>query len=127
VRVEFELLDTKTPNDWFGIFFRAADPPTLGSNLVYLRKNGMVEIAVFPGPRVVERLQSGQETSGKHVLEIQFENNQLELQMGAVTLQTRRLFHQTTGRIFPAVWYANADVHALQIISRDTIEWGASI
>lgn len=126
VRVEFELLETRTPNDWFGVFFRSGDSPTLSSNLVYVRKNGMVEIAVFPGPHVIERLSSGQQISGKQVLEIEFENNQLELQMGPVHLQTERLSHQTTGRILPAVHDANANVHALQMICRDTIEWEPS-
>ncbi len=55
VQVEFEILKGRRPDDWFGIYFRAGDDPFLGSHLSYVRQNGMIEIAVYPGPRVIAK------------------------------------------------------------------------
>ena len=44
VQVDFEILKAKTSSDWFGIYFRAAAHPLMGSYLLYVRKNGKIEI-----------------------------------------------------------------------------------
>ena len=54
---------------------------------------------------------------------IEFENNQIELQMGNEQLRTDKLSHQTVGRVLQAACYADVDVHSAQMICRDTIEW----
>jgi nucleoside 2-deoxyribosyltransferase len=123
VQVDFEILGARTPDDWFGIYFRAGASPIMGSHLVYVRQSGMIEIAVYPGPRVIEASSTGQPIVGRQLLLIQFENNQLELQMGNEQLRTDKLSHQTAGRVLPAAWYADVDVHSAQMICRDTIEW----
>lgn len=123
IRVEFELLEAKTQMDWFGIFFRASDSPTSGSHLVYMRKDGSVEVTDFPSLQRIEKWSIGQELSGRQLLEIQFENDQIELRMEDKFLQTTELSRQTAGRVFPAVHDARADVHSMEAICRDTIEW----
>jgi hypothetical protein len=123
VQVDFEILGARSQDDWFGIYFRAATSPTMGSHLAYVRQNGNVEIAVYPGPRIIETFSTGRPIVGRHSLIIQFENNQLELDMGDVNLRTDKLSHQTAGRIFQAAWFADVDVHSAQMICRDTIEW----
>jgi len=123
VQVDFEILRTRSQEDWFGIYFRAAASPTMGSHLAYVRQNGMVEIAVYPGPRIIQTLSTGRAIEGKHSLTIQFENNQFELGMGDVKLRTDKLSHQTAGRVFQAAWFADVDVYSAQMICRDTIEW----
>jgi hypothetical protein len=127
VQVDFEILSARRPDDWFGIYFRAGASQLLGSHLAYVRQNGMVEIAVYPGPRVIaksrELYDRSQAITGKHSLLIQFENNELELQMGKIQLRTKKLSHQTAGRVWLAAYHADVDVYSAQLICRDTIDW----
>jgi hypothetical protein len=128
VQVEFEILTARRPDDWFGIYFRAGDDPFLGSHLSYVRQNGMMEIAVYPGPRVIAKSRAlsdnGQTISGRHSLLIQFENNELEMRIdNNCSLRTDKLSHQTAGLVMPAAYFADVDVHSLEMICRDTIEW----
>lgn len=123
VLAEFELLETKTKTDWFGIFFRAGETPSLGSQLVYARRNGRIEVATFPGPQIIDYWELGHEISGRQTLELQFENDQLELKLGEELHKTVALSRQVAGRILPAVHDANADISTMQVICRDTIEW----
>ena len=127
VQVDFEILHANTPDDWFGIYFRAGTYPIMGSHLVYVRQNGAIEIAVYPGPRVIETLSTGQTIAGRQSMLIEFENNQLKLQMGNEHLQTDKLSHQTAGRVLQAAWYSEVDVYSAQMICRDTIEWNRAL
>jgi len=129
VQVDFEILAARRPDDWFGIYFRAGASPLLGSHLAYVRQNGMIEIAVYPGPRVIakSRERYGQTIVGRHSLLIQFENNEVELQMGNIQLRTNKLSHQTAGQVLLAAYYADVDVHSAQMICRDTIEWDQTL
>jgi nucleoside 2-deoxyribosyltransferase len=123
VRVNFEILNARGPEDWFGVYFRAGASPTMGSHLVYVRQSGMLEIAVYPGPHILETLATGRPISGSRVLIIQFENDFLDVRMGRARLQTNKLSHQAVGRVWLAAWYADVDVRSAEMICRDTIEW----
>lgn len=123
VQVDFEILNAKTEKDWFGVYLRAGDDITMGSHLVYVRQCGSIEIAVYPGPRVIKTLTTGGPVAGRQSLTIEFENNLLEVQMRNVKLGTDKLSHQIPGRVLVAAWNANADVHSARMICRDTIEW----
>lgn len=127
VRVDFEILAARTPKDWFGIYFRSGTYPPMGSHLVYVRQNGMIEIAVYPGPRIIETLSTGGSITGRQSILIEFENDQLEVQMGDKQLRTDKLSHQTAGRVLQAAWRAEVDVHSVQMICRDTIEWSQAL
>ena len=123
VQVDFEIFQTKGEGDWFGIYFRAGTSPLMGSNLVYVRKNGMIEIAVYPGPRIIEKFNINESIEGRQTLFVQFENNHLELQIGSHIFTSDKLSHQTVGRIWQASWQANVNVYSAKMICRDTIEW----
>jgi hypothetical protein len=127
VQVDFEILNAEKPEDWFGIFFRTGNEPRMGSHLVYVRQNGMIEIAVYPGPHIIKTLPTGQTIEGRQSMLIEFENNQLELKMGSKQLRTDKLSHQTVGRVLLAAWHASVDVHSVQMICRDTIEWNQAL
>jgi nucleoside 2-deoxyribosyltransferase len=127
VQVDFEILNVRTQDDWFGIYFRAGANPLMGSHLVYARQSGMIEIAVYPGPHVIETLSTGKKIAGRQSMLIEFENNQLKLQMGKDHLKTDKLSHQTAGRVWQAAWHANVDVHSVKMICRDTIEWDQTL
>ncbi len=124
VQVGFEILDARSPEDWFGVYIRAGEAsPLMGSYLVYMRQNGMLEIAVYPSIRVLAVVATGQAISGRQMLTIQFENDYLDVQVGHARLRYDKLSHQTVGRVLPAAWYADVDVHSAEMICRDTIEW----
>jgi nucleoside 2-deoxyribosyltransferase len=123
IRVNFEILSTDTDDDWFGVYFRAADNPFLGSHLVYVRRNGAIEIAVYPGPDVLKTLPAGPPVSGPQDLTVQFENNYADVQMGSARLQTDQLSHQTVGSVLQAAWQADVKVYSAQMVCRDTIDW----
>ena len=122
VKVEFEILNAKTQGDWFGIYFRAGANPFIGSNLMYVRQNGMLEIAVYPGPHILATLNLGQATSGKQVLTAQFENNYLEVQMGSAQMRTDKLSYQSVGQVLPAAYRADVNLYSFEMICRDILE-----
>jgi hypothetical protein len=123
VKVEFEILNAKTPEDWFGIYFRVGVNLLMGGYLVYVRQNGLLEIAVYPGPQVLQAVNIGQPASGRQVLMIEFENDYAEAQIGSVKLKISNLSQQTIGHVFPAAWNADVDLHSFEMICRDTIDW----
>lgn len=123
VQVDFEILNAKSPDDWFGIYFRAGANPLMGSHLVYIRQSGKIEIAVYPGPRVIEIFSIKNTMVGRKTILIEFENNQLKLHLGKHHLKTDKLSHQIAGRVFQAAWYADVNVYSVEMICRDTIEW----
>lgn len=122
VRVDFEILSADTPDDWFGVFFRAGAYPDTGSHLVYVRQNGDIEIVVYPGPsRPLATLAMGRPISGRQTLIAEFENNYFHAQIGDYHLETNNLSYQAVGRVLQAAWRADVDVHFVEMICRDTI------
>lgn len=122
IRVSFEILRAKTPDDWFGVYFRAGTSPIMGSHLVYVRQNGAVEMAIYPGPIVLASTSLAKARSGIQELTIEFENEQLAVRLGTARLVSDKLVHQTFGQVLPAAWDADVDVHSVEMICRDTIE-----
>lgn len=123
VRIEFEILKAKSPEDWFGIYFRAVASPLMGSHLLYVRQNGAIELAVYPGPNILKTVTTNRLISGKQVLSIEFENNHLDVRMGRAKLKYDKLTHQAVGRVLSAAWKADVNVYSAEMICRDTIDW----
>jgi hypothetical protein len=127
-KATFKMGDTFSEDNWFGVFFRA-DPvyPTFASYLAYIRQNGSVEVAIYPGsaqaPEVFERSSSPGPalSSGPETIVIEFENNYLDIQVGERRLCTQQLSFQNVGRIFFGAWQANVELISAEIICRDTI------
>jgi len=122
IEVEFDIIDVRKDEDWFGVYFRSGIPPTQRSNLVYVRKNGILEVAVYPGPRVIERYDLGKNITGRNILKMEFDNNYLEISLGSNVYKTNKIYFQEMGLIFLAAWYADVDVYSARMICRDTIE-----
>ncbi len=91
VRAEFQILEAKTPEDWFGIYLRVGANLLMGGYLVYVRQNGLLEVAAYPGPQVLQAVSTGQSISGRQILTIEFENDYLEARLGATQLNYPRL------------------------------------
>lgn len=123
IKAEFEILNARTPGDWFGIYFRIGANLLLGGYLVYVRQRGSLEIAVYPGPQVLKAVNIGQPISGRQVLTIEFENDHAEAQLGPSKLEIDSLSQQTIGQVFPAAWNTDVDLYSFEMICRDTIEW----
>ena len=122
VKAEFEILNAKTPDEWFGIYFRVGANFLMGGYLVYVRERGSLEIAVYPGPKVLKAVNIGQAVSGRQILTVEFENDYAEARIGSSSLELGRLSQQTIGQVFPAAWNTDVDLHSFEMICRDTID-----
>lgn len=124
VRATFNILNTMSSDDWFGIYFRSGESPLLGSHLAYVRKNGSIEVARYPGPVIIDRFSLGRTLSGRETLVLEFENNHIDIRLGRARFKSDRLSHQFAGKVAFAAWQSDVDIMAAEIICRDTIEWG---
>lgn len=123
IRATFKFRNTLSPEDWFGVYFRSGVSPLLGSHLVYVRRNGSIELAMYPGPQVLDRFSIGRALSDKETLTLDFENDYVEMRVGKASFSSRKLYHQVAGKAGFASWQADVDVSSAEMISRDTIEW----
>ena len=121
IRTQFNLIEARSDADWFGVYLRVGTNPFIDSHLVYVRKSGHLEIATYPGPKVIEILNLNRIISGINELTIQIENDYIEANIDNVSIKSNKLSYQKAGRIFPAAYCSNVDVMNFEIINRDTI------
>lgn len=124
VRVRFRILRSRTPADWFGVCFRVAGLlPWEGCHMVYVRQNGQVDAAVYPGPKLLYRHQIDRNMEEEQELMIEFENDALSVQTKGVNFKTETLTHQRAGRVVLVALSSDVEITSAEVISRDTIEW----
>jgi nucleoside 2-deoxyribosyltransferase len=122
IQANFEILSAKSSEDWFGICFRAGSNPFMSSHLVYVRQNGNIEIAIYPGPHLLNVLETRQMITGRSILTVEFENDYCNVEIDRHQLTSYELSYQAIGRVFQAAWCADVDVHSVEMICRDTLE-----
>lgn len=116
VKATFEFRSILNPDNWFGIYFRAGEyTPILGSYLAYVRQDGAVEVAIYPGPRVFKQFSLRRPISRRETMLVEFENNYLAIRIGNTCFRTDELWVQNAGSIFFAAWQANVDLIAASI------------
>ena len=91
--------------------------------MVYVRQDGNVELATYPGPKVTKLFAADGIRVGKQELAIDFENNFLRVRIEGIGHEISALTHQRAGRVVLAAHNAEVDVASAEIICRDTIEW----
>lgn len=123
VQVDFSILSANGDTDWFGIFFRPDADQLVGSYLVYVRENGMVEIAMYPGPRVIAK-SANAIPKARHSVLVEFDNNEVNVQVDNIeVVAVQHLSRQTPGRVLLAAYCSEVEIHSAQMICRDTIQW----
>ena len=123
VQVTFEIMDQREDIDWFGVYLRVGSMGfPYGSILTYVRKNGALEIAAYPGVRLLgaQRLPSG--ATGAKTLVIELEGDRIKASIDGIDLECAGLDIQSPGEVKFASWFTNTKFWNTQIVCRDTIE-----
>jgi hypothetical protein len=129
IKTEFEFLDSQNDNSWIGVYFRAASTVNLGSCLLYIRKNGSIELAVI-NPWINQllnviykkQLNLRIELNKRFQLLIEIENDELEVKVGNEIIRIPGLEFQAFGRVLFATYESRCKFENIEMINRDSID-----
>jgi len=130
ISVTFTITDANDPSNWFGVYLRHGSPnPWAGrSYLVYVRQNGLVELAELPQIRVLGKAQYSElHPDASRTLHISIDGSELRASLGSSSgrdLQVTDLDLQEPGNIAVGCHKNTVLVEAAQTVCRDTVEWG---
>ena len=125
IKLEIEFVNCLNDESWIGVYFRLAPHFYLGSYLMYIRKNGFVELAEYdPNLNVIHKEQclNPIDLNAKIDLLLQVENSQVEATINGQSFIIPKLKQQRNGRIMLATYECRAQFKNLELINRDTIE-----
>ncbi len=128
IRFESEFIDSLNSDAWLGVYFRADEHFLFSSYLLYLRKNGTVELAEYNSYSktnftVIYKKQffpAGM--SGKINVSLGIENDQFEVTINRKGLRANQLQQQNKGKFIFATYEARASFDKIELIDRDTID-----
>ncbi len=122
IQLKFRFLDNLNPESWLGVYFRAAREFLYSSYLLYVRKNGSVELALYPGPNVIDKrkLFKTEILDREIELILEIENNELVVKINGQGFQFLSLEKQNIGNIILATWECRAHFRDIELIDRDT-------
>lgn len=93
------------------------------SCLVYVRKNGNIEIATYPGPNIISSAPSSQRNmSGDKTLTIEIEGSAIKASIDNINLEYNRLNIQHLGYVLFGCYQTRSQFSNTQIVCHDTIE-----
>jgi aromatic ring-cleaving dioxygenase len=122
VRASFNFSGYQSKEDWFGFYVRFDVNPFLSSYLVYVRQNGSVEIAVYPGPRrIANKLLVPEGINGEKTLLVELDGDTAKATLDGSNLIYDRLEVQTQGKIGIAAWQSEVFYRNVEVVCRDTI------
>lgn len=124
IRVTFRIEDQINDEDWFGVFLRVGNMGfQYESCLVYVRKNGNIEIATYPGPNIISSAPSSQRNmSGDKTLTIEIEGSAIKASIDNINLEYNRLNIQHLGYVLFGCYQTRSQFSNTQIVCHDTIE-----
>ena len=57
IKLKFKFLNNHNLDSWLGVYFRSSREFLSDSCLLYIRKNGSVELGIYPGPVIIDKRQ----------------------------------------------------------------------
>ena len=125
LKLEAEFVNCLNDESWIGVYFRLARHVYLGSYLIYIRKNGLVELAEYElNLKVVHKKQlfNSIDLNANINLLLEVENNQVKATVNGHSFIIPKLKQQRNGGIMLATHECRAQFKNLELINRDTIE-----
>jgi hypothetical protein len=125
VKFKIEFLHNLNADSWAGIYFRAPSLREILSDsyLLYCRKNGKLELGVYPGPEVsiLGSVDPIATPDGQADVLLEIENDELLVTVNGAQFTVDGLKKQRAGSLVFACWECQARLSQVEIIKRDTI------
>jgi hypothetical protein len=124
VRVTFNFIGYQSSEDWFGIYVRFNGNPFLSSYLIYVRQNGLVEIAAYPGikPIFAGSLVTGG-INGEKTLLVELDGNTASVTLDGLNIISNELELQNQGQVAVAAYQSEVSCRNVEVVCRDTINF----
>lgn len=125
MRVRFEFRGQRSDEDWFGVYLRTSRiHPWLDSCLVYVRRNGIVEVATYPGTIIRERAGLfASRIEGEVEVLIEIEGDSVKASVGDRSVRYDGLESQGPGLVCLGAWQSSVECRRVETTDRDTIEF----
>lgn len=123
MQYKFKLKYFLNATSWFGIYFRASVNIFDASYLIHIRQNGSIELAIYPGPKVVifDKLDKSINENDEVNVLLEIENDHFNLKVNNKNIYYKGLKHQDSGLIRLASWQCCVEFSKFEMINRDTI------
>lgn len=110
------------PSDWFGFYFRFEDDPIRSSYLVYVRQNGFVEIASYPGTVIIAKEQLVPEgVNCEKTFRVELDGDTAIASIDGRSLICHKLNIQYQGNVWMAAHRNGVECRTVELVCRDTI------
>ena len=128
VKVKFQFKYAKSDDDWFGVFFRQGNAnPWLGGYLLYVRKNGSLELAELPNVRLLQKKDYGDlNLQTDHTIHFAVDGNRLRACLDdkfEACLETEELNFQSYGYLGLNCYNTEVTFSCVETVCRDTINF----
>jgi aromatic ring-cleaving dioxygenase len=122
VAATFSFKSFMDPIDWFGFYLRFESEPILSSYLVYVRQNGFVEVAAYPGTKILAKqlLVPGGIDCEKTLL-VELDGDTVKAAIDGNTLRHEGLANQSQGNVWLAAHQSDVFCRSAEAVCRDTI------
>jgi hypothetical protein len=129
LRAQFQFRSAEKGEDWFGVYFRygSENPWAGGGYLLYLRKNGMLELAELPNVRILRRKKyPALDLNRNHTLQFKVDGSNLVAWLDRKVrkcLETKKLNIQSPGRVAFGCHGSKVTFSHAETVCRDTINF----
>jgi hypothetical protein len=126
MRVTFKFNEVESEDNWFGINIRCLDThPFAGSNLLYIRSNGTLDLIKFP--QLVERethkyKKLKEKVEYKLYLEVDGDHILARLNNFSSGLDVSNIYHQNNGTFAFSCYNSSVSFRNIEYVCRDAID-----